>query len=71
MLIDKKITNGEIYIPRGLTPNEIALMKKAFPTIGEKKGAKKTVEASAEDVPKIAVPPPLRLEPSGLAPRGD
>ncbi|MEI6562072.1 MAG: hypothetical protein WCO68_08325 [Verrucomicrobiota bacterium] len=73
MLIDRKVLDGVITIPRGLTPAEIALMKQSFPTLGEKKSGKKkaTAQAPAESMPVIAVPPPLRTEPSGLAPRGD
>jgi len=73
MLIDRKVLDGIITIPRGLTPDEIALMKKAFPTLGEKKDGKKNAmaQAPAENMPAIVVPPPLRMEPSGLAPRGD
>ncbi|MCX6966515.1 MAG: hypothetical protein NTZ46_01825 [Verrucomicrobia bacterium] len=73
MLIDSRISDGVITIPRGMTPSEIALMKKTFPTLGEKKNTKanpKEPEA-ADAMPNIAVPPPLRIEPSGLAPRGD
>ena len=72
MLIDRRVTDGVITIPRGLTPEEIGLMKKAFPTLGEKKDKKKEAEASAGSAPAIAVPPSLRTEPeSRLAPRGD
>ena len=72
MLIDRKVSDGVITIPRGLTPSEIALMQKAFPTLGAKKGEKKKADAAADNVPVIAVPPPLRLEaPAGSAPRGD
>ena len=71
MLIDRKVFDGILTIPRGLTPNEIALIQKTFPTLGEKKHGKMKNEESAENAPRIAVPPPLQLEPSGLAPRGD
>jgi len=72
MLIDRKVFDGILTIPRGLTPNEIALIQKTFPTLGQKKHGKTgKTEESVENAPKIAVPPPLRLEPSGLAPRGD
>ena len=73
MLIDRRVNDGVITIARGLTPAEIELMKKAFPTLGEKKGDKKNAKAAATPAgtPVIVVPPPLKLEPSGLAPRGD
>jgi hypothetical protein len=72
MLIDRKVADGVITIPRGLTGKEIALMRKSFPTLGEK-GSKKKEEASADDrMPVLAVPPPLRTElSSGVPSRGD
>ena len=71
MWIDRKVTDGVLTIPRGLTPAEIVLMKKTFPTLGERKGKNARVQAPAESAPAIAVPPPLRLEPGAPAPRGD
>ena len=40
MLIDKPITDGIIYVPRGLTQLEIAALTKSFPAIGAKKRRK-------------------------------
>ncbi len=35
--IDKRVTDGQLYIPSGLTSVDIALMKKDFKMMGEKK----------------------------------
>ena len=70
MLIDRKVLDGIITIPRGLLPSEIELMKKSFPTLGEKKNEKKKT-ASADSMPGIVVPPPLPAEMSQPLPRGD
>jgi len=70
MLIDRRISDGVITIMRGLTPADIALMKKAYPTLGEKKTTQAAPAKSApvnNDTPVIVVPPPL---PESL-PRGD
>ena len=40
MLIDKAITDGVIFVPRGLTQLEVAALQKQFPTIGETKKRK-------------------------------
>ena len=87
MLIDRRVSDGIITIPRGLTPMEIAMMQKKFPTLGEKKAEKNAkaapaVKAPAINVPtakapaaksaqEIIVPPPLSPELGGQAPRGD
>jgi hypothetical protein len=71
MMIDRRVADGIITIPRGLKPEEIALMRKAFPVLGEKKGkggkeAKTAQDAAPARKPQmsageIAVPPPLQL----------
>lgn len=38
MLIDKRISDGIVTIPRGLTLEEVALLRKEFHVLGEKKG---------------------------------
>ena len=40
MLIDRRVADGIITIPSGLTPGEIAQMQKVFPTLGAPKGKK-------------------------------
>ena len=35
--IDKRVSDGKIYIPAGLTPADIESMKKDWPTIGQRK----------------------------------
>ncbi|MEI8234871.1 MAG: hypothetical protein WCH57_09330 [Verrucomicrobiota bacterium] len=70
MLIDRRVSDGIVIIPRGLRPEEVALMRKAFPVLGEKKGkqgSKKTEEAMEE----AAAPAPLPKALSTPAPRGD
>ncbi len=36
LLIDKPITDGKIYVPRGLTQLEIEALQKQFPTLGQR-----------------------------------
>ena len=70
MVIDRRVSDGVITIARGLTPAEIALMKKAFPTLREKQtpvAAPAKSKPASNDAPVIVVPPPL---PTGLLPRG-
>jgi len=72
MLIDRRISDGVITIVRGLTPADIALMKKAYPTLGTKKTTQASPAKSApvtpvNNMPVIVVPPPL----PGSLPRGD
>lgn len=73
MLIDRRVSDGVITIARGLTPAEIALMTKAYPTIAQQtpnpNGPVKAKAASATDAPVIVVPPPLPG--SRSLPRGD
>jgi len=66
MLIDRRVGDGVITIPSGLTPQDIEMMKKVFHTLGEKKNQKATPKT---DPPQIVVPPPLPA--SVTAPRGD
>jgi hypothetical protein len=40
MAIDKPITDGIIYVPRGLTELEIAALQKQFPTAGQREKRK-------------------------------
>lgn len=35
--IDKRVSDGKIYVPSGLTPADIETMKKQWRTIGERK----------------------------------
>ncbi|MDD5350785.1 MAG: hypothetical protein PHQ12_11295 [Chthoniobacteraceae bacterium] len=60
MLIDRRVADGVVTIPRGLRPEEIEAMRKAFPVLGEKKG-KGAKKASAATSAEIVVPPPLQL----------
>lgn len=76
MLIDRRISDGIITITRGLRPEEILLLRKAFPTLGAKKPTKSSrqsaapagVPAPAAATPPIPVPAPL---PETTLPRGD
>jgi len=38
MMIDRRVSDGILMIPRGVRPEEVALMRKSFPVLGEKKG---------------------------------
>jgi hypothetical protein len=40
LVVDRPVTDGIVSIPRGLTPEEVALLRTAFPVMGEtgKKG---------------------------------
>lgn len=73
MLIDRKVGDGIITIPRGLVPTEIEMMRKEYPTLGETGKKKKTPkaprvpDANTGILPPLPVPTPLN--PS--APRGD
>lgn len=66
MLIDRQITDGIITISSGLTPKDIEMMSKVFPTLGAKKDQK---AAPKTGTPEIAVPPPLPASVTGA--RGD
>lgn len=71
MQIDRRIPDGIIYIRQGILPQEIELLRKMFPVLGEKKqkkSAHKTAEASVP-IPAPAVPQPAL--PSASLPRGD
>ena len=35
--IDRRVSDGRIYLPSGLTPNDLALMKKEWRLIGQRK----------------------------------
>lgn len=73
MVIDRRVSDGIISIARGLTPAEIALMKKAYPT-REKKNTKSASTGNApvnNGAPVITVPPPLPTSVTGSGPRGD
>jgi len=71
MVIDRRVSDGIITIPRGLTPAEVELMKKNFPTLGEKKNKKGSPKAAETPIPAPA-PLPVTQPASGApAPRGD
>lgn len=42
MLIDKPISDGIIYVPRGLTQMEVTALQKQFPLMGDSRKRKKT-----------------------------
>jgi hypothetical protein len=44
LLIDRKIDDGMLVIPSGLTEIEIEMLKKQYPVIGQKKGKKDHME---------------------------
>jgi len=71
MQIDRRITDGIIYIRQGILPQEIELLKKSFPVIGEKKQKKSASKAGQTPVPISAasVQPPAATNTS--LPRGD
>lgn len=54
MEIDRHVTSGVLYIARGLRPEEIEIMKKHFPVLGEnkKKPAKKRTAELDPNAPK-------------------
>ena len=41
LLIDKRIQDGVIFVSSGFTPQDIELLKKNFPVLGEQKNKKK------------------------------
>lgn len=65
MLIDRRISDGIITITRGLTPEDVLLLRKAFPVLGERKAPKGKGETFPTPVP---APAPLSF---GAVPRGD
>ena len=81
MIIDRHVTDGILVIPRGLTPEEIALLQKTFPTLGAKKNKKGEPKASPSAPVRAPAPAPAALLPlpalpmspevSAPAPRGD
>jgi hypothetical protein len=42
MIIDQPVKDGIIYVPTGLTAQEIAMLEKQFPRMGEQKGKKRS-----------------------------
>jgi hypothetical protein len=44
LLIDKRVSDGVLFIPRGLNAQEIASLQKRFPTLGATKDKKKRKE---------------------------
>ena len=69
MLIDRRVSDGVITIARGLTPAEIVMMSKRYPSLGQKKNPQAAPSKITVDngKPVIVVPPPL----PGSLPRGD
>jgi len=41
LLVDRPVTDGIVSIPRGLSPEDIALLRTAFPVIGETGGPRR------------------------------
>ncbi len=41
LLVDRPVTDGIVSIPRGLSPEDIALLRTAFPVIGEAGGPRR------------------------------
>jgi len=41
LLVDRPVTDGIVSIPRGLSPEDIALLRAAFPVIGEAGGPRR------------------------------
>ena len=52
MLIDRRISDGIIFVSSGLTPAEVGIIRKQFPIMGEKKGAGKR-SASEQPLDKL------------------
>jgi len=72
MVIDRRVSDGIITIPSGLTPAEVEMMRKNFPTLGEKKSKKGAAKSSGATLPTMTpFPTPQRLPSSTPAPRGD
>lgn len=69
MMIDRRVSDGLITIARGLQPEDIMLLRKSFPVLGEPKGKKGKEQAPAKTA-STPIPAPAPL-PSGMAPRGD
>ena len=73
MVIDRRVTDGILYIRTGLTPAEIELMRKKYIVIGEekiKKSTSTTRRGSIPDPTPVPAPPPLPPDPTS-SPRGD
>ena len=69
MMIDRRISDGIIVIPQGLTPAEIVLMKKSFPTLGENKETARGKKNQASGT--TPAPLPIPTTPNQPLPRGD
>lgn len=41
LLVDRPVTDGIVSIPRGLSPEDVALLRTAFPVIGETGGPRR------------------------------
>lgn len=46
--IDKRVTDGVIYVESGITPQDVALMRKSWPMMGGSKSSKSQVPNSKE-----------------------
>lgn len=71
--IDRHVTDGVIYVARGLRPEEITILGKSFPTLGAQKNKKKKTEPkhTAQVVDPDFSPAPQATPTSSSTARGD
>lgn len=56
MLIDRQITDGMVFINRGIQPEEIQMLMKAFPVLGQKKKGQAPAKPTATPTTPATAP---------------